>query len=93
MFPDTGIRRGAPRLSPAVERATRAVGGLNFIERCSEEELVWWQKNFLTAFTNVHETGQVEHLLGEGEAKRILARLAAESKEEDRGKQRITVHS
>jgi hypothetical protein len=34
------------------------------------------------AYKNVHETGQVEHLLGEGEAKRILARLAAESKKE-----------
>jgi hypothetical protein len=76
-FPDTGIRRGAPRLVPAVEHAAKAAGGFHFIERCSREQLVWCRKNFLAAYKNVHETGQVDHLLGEGEAKKILARLAA----------------
>lgn len=76
-FPDTGVRKNAPALPPAVEHAARAAGGLHFIESCSEEQLVWCRKNFLTAYTNVHETGQVEHLLGDDEAKQILARLLA----------------
>lgn len=76
-FPGVGIRRGAPRLASAVEHAARAAGGYHFIEGCSEEELVWCRKNFLTAYKNVHETGQVEHLLGNSEAKKILARFCA----------------
>jgi hypothetical protein len=77
VFPDTGIRRGAPRLAPAVEHAAKAAGGVYYIERCSEDQLGWCRKTFLAAYKNVHETAQAEHLLGEGEAKRILARLAA----------------
>jgi len=76
-FLDIGIRCGAPRLSPAVEHAARAAGGYHFLERCSEEELVWARKTFLATYKNVHETGQVEHLLGNGEAKKILGRLTA----------------
>jgi hypothetical protein len=74
-FPDVGIRRGAPRLSSVVQHAARGAGGFHFIERCSEEELVWCRKTFLAAYKNVHETGQVEHLLGNREARRILAQL------------------
>ena len=77
VFPDTGIRRGAPRLSPAVEHAARAAGGVYFLERCSQQELVFARKNFLAAYGNVHEAGKSEHLIGEGEAKQILKRLAA----------------
>jgi len=75
VFPDTGIRRGAPRLSPAVEHAAKAAGGVDFLERCSKHELVFARKTFLAAYANVHETVQVEHLLGDGEAKQILSRL------------------
>ena len=77
VFPDTGIRRGAPRLAPATTHAAKAAGGFYFIERCSCEELVWCRKNFLAAYRNVHETGLVEHLIGDGEARRILAQLRA----------------
>jgi hypothetical protein len=77
VFPDTGVRRGAPRLAPGIEHAAKAAGGVYFIERCSEEQLVWCRKNFLAAYKNVHETGQIEHLLGDVEAKRVLARLRA----------------
>jgi len=75
VFPDTGIRRGAPKLAPAVEHAAKAAGGIYFIERCPEDQLVWCRKTFLAAFKNIHETRQAEHLLGDGEAKRILAEL------------------
>jgi hypothetical protein len=76
-FSDIGIRRGAPRLAPAVEHAARAAGGFHFIERCSEEELVWCQKTFVAALKNVRETQRAQSLIGSGEAKKILARLAA----------------
>jgi hypothetical protein len=73
-----GIHCSAPRRFPAAtEHAIRATGGLRFIERCSESELVWCRKTFLAAYKNVHETGQLEHLLGAGEARRILAQLQA----------------
>jgi hypothetical protein len=75
--PDTGIRRGAPQLSPAVCHAARAAGGYSFIERCSESELVWCKKRFLEAYANFHATAKVEHLLSDGEAKEIYARLTA----------------
>jgi hypothetical protein len=76
-FPDTGIRRGAPQLSAATTHAAHAAGRFSYIERCSQEQLVWCRKTFLAAYKNVHDTGQVEHLLSDGEAKRILARLSA----------------
>jgi hypothetical protein len=77
VFPDTGIRRGAPPLSPAVDHAAKAAGGIYFMQRCSEERLVWCRRDFLAAFKNFRETGQVEHLLRDGEAKKILSRLRA----------------
>jgi len=75
VFPDTGIRKGAPGLSAQVEHATKAAGGIFYIESCSEESLRWARKNFISAFKNVHETDQVNHLLSASEAKRILAKL------------------
>jgi hypothetical protein len=77
-FPDSGVRRGAPHLSPAVQHAARAAGGFAFIERCSESELVWCRKTFLAAYKNYHETAKVDHLLSDGEAKEIYARLTSE---------------
>jgi hypothetical protein len=76
-FPDVGVRRGAPKLSAVVEHAAGAAGGLHFIERCSESELVWCRKTFLVACKNVRETGHVENLLTAGDAKQILAQLKA----------------
>lgn len=72
-YPDAGVVNGAPRLSAAIGHAARAAGGYAHIERCSREQLVWVRKTFLDAYKNAHETGQVEHLLSNAEAKRILA--------------------
>ena len=72
-YPDKGVRSGAPRLSAAIEHAARAAGGYAHIERCSREQLVWVRKAFLESYKNVHETGQVEQLISNAEAKRILA--------------------
>ena len=75
VFPDTGVQKGAAKLSAPVEYAAKAAGGIFWIERCAADDLVWARKNFIAAYKNVHDTGQVEHLLGAGEAKRILAKL------------------
>lgn len=73
-----GIHWSAPRrFSPATEHAIRAAGGIHFIERCSESELVWCRKTFVASYKNVHQTGAAEHLLGNGAAKHILAQLRA----------------
>jgi hypothetical protein len=77
VFPDNGVSRNAPRLASAVEHAAKAAGGVFYIQRCSEDQLVWCRKNFLAAYRNVHETGQVDHLLNSTEAKKILRRLSS----------------
>jgi hypothetical protein len=74
-FPDSGVRRGAPQLSGAVQHAARAAGGFAYIERCPEKELTWCRKAFLAAYKNYHETALVEHLLSDNEAKEIYERL------------------
>jgi hypothetical protein len=72
-YPDTGMTSGAPRLSASIEHAARAAGGYAHIERSSRDQLVWVRKTFLDAYKNVHETRQVEHLISNAEAIRILA--------------------
>jgi hypothetical protein len=84
VFPDTGVSRDAPHLLPAVEHAARAAGGIFYIERCSEGDLVWCRKSFLAALKNVRETGQVEHLLSNREARKILARLSSQAPQSEK---------
>ena len=74
--PDLGWRRGTPSLSAAVEHAGQEAGGANWVSTCPESELQWCEKRFIDDFVLVHQTGQVEHLLTRGEAKRVLAQLA-----------------
>lgn len=73
--PDVGISRNAPELSAQVEHAIRAAGGLHFLWGCPEDDLQWAKKRFIEAYSNVHELGQMEYLLGAGIAKKILRRL------------------
>ena len=75
--PDIGVQRGAPALPVSVEHACRAAGGLRWIERCGEDDLVWARKRFLAAYTNLHQTDEVKHLLSRGEARRILSKITA----------------
>jgi hypothetical protein len=72
---DIGVLAGAPDLPADVAHAARAAGGLHWISNCPEDQLVWCRKNFLAALKSVRETGQVEHLLGPREAKRIVNEL------------------
>jgi hypothetical protein len=84
VYPDTGISEGAPKLTPEVEHAARAAGGVRFLEHCTVDQLVWCRKTFIAAYKNVCETEQVEQLLGERQAKQILATLSAGPPEESR---------
>lgn len=75
--PNIGVKRGAPQLDPAIQFAARVAGGFHWLESCPESELQWAKKRFIESFSRVHETGEVEHLLTDGEARRILATLRA----------------
>jgi hypothetical protein len=77
VFPDTGIRRGAPELAPATQHAAKAAGGVFYLQRCDEDQLVWARKSFLAALKNVRDTRQTEHLLSDGAAKRIVRQLSS----------------
>ncbi|MGB6718207.1 MAG: hypothetical protein WBE47_14755, partial [Candidatus Acidiferrales bacterium] len=62
---------------PAIEFAVKASGGWRRLHTCSEDGLVWCRKTFLDRLAVIGETTEVEHLLSDGEAKRILADLQA----------------
>jgi hypothetical protein len=82
--PDMGINRRAPKLPAAIEHAIRAAQGMSFIYNADREQLVWAKKRFIEDFTNIHETGQVEHLLTDGEARRLLRQIASGGPQTDR---------
>lgn len=63
------------------QHAVRAAGGFGWIESCPREELQWARKRFIDDYKLIHETGQEEYLLAEGDAENILRRLAAGSKQ------------
>lgn len=75
--PDIEISRGAPELSPKITHAIRAAGGMRMLSNCEEANLVWRKKDFLADYMRNEELGRSEHLLTDGEAKRILATLLA----------------
>ncbi len=85
----TFIRRGARALSPIVEHAARVAGGFGFLQRCSEEQLIWARKLFIATYRNVHETKAVEHLVGSETAKRFLADVQSKIDQFDNQRARI----
>jgi hypothetical protein len=74
--PDLGVSRIATELPAPVTHALRAAGGLHWIWGCPESDLQWAKKRFVEDFVRVHETHQVEFLLTDGEARKILRRVA-----------------
>jgi hypothetical protein len=72
----TRIHWNTPRrFSAQTEHAIRAAGGIRYIERCSEEQLVWCRREFLKAYRNINETARATWLLTETEAKRMLSEV------------------
>lgn len=74
VVPDIGIDCEAPRLDPATEHAARAAGSFYFLERCSEDELIWAKKRFMEDYTTVQETAKVAPLLTSTEARLALTK-------------------
>jgi hypothetical protein len=53
----------------------------SYLVHCDNYEgAKWAEKQFIAAYIRLHETRRAEHLLGEGEAKKIIRRLGAELK-------------
>ncbi len=82
--PDVGVNRRAPELDAAIQFAARSAGGFHWISTCPESELNWARKRFIEDYGRIHEAGQAEHLLSDGEAKNIITRLRAGPPEQKR---------
>jgi hypothetical protein len=66
---------GIRELDRISDHAARAAGGLSWIESCPEDQLQWAKKKFIEAYLRIHELGQGEHLLTDGEAKQFVREL------------------
>ena len=77
--PDLGVSRKAPELPPQTVHALRAAGALSWIFGCSDAEMQWAKKKFLSDYQLVSESGKVRHLLTQREARDILAKINPES--------------
>jgi hypothetical protein len=82
--PDVGIDRRGPKLSAATWHALKAAGGLYHVYQCSSDEEQWTRKRFIADYELIHQTKQVEHLLSDGDAKQILARITEGAPAPDR---------
>lgn len=69
--------RGYQSLSPATQQAIRAAGGLTWIESCPRSELQWARTKFIQTYLLIHDSGQHEHLLSDGDAKNLVRELAS----------------
>jgi hypothetical protein len=83
-FVQQGMFSGIRELPPQVMHAARAAGGLGWIESCPPGDLQWAKKRFIEDYKLIHETRQAEHLLSDGEAKKIIRQLAAQSEQPTR---------
>ncbi len=77
--PDLGIDRRAPQLDAATWHAAKAAGGIRLLWACPEVDLVWRKKDFIAYYTTIHETGKIEFLLTDAEAKKVLAKIRSGS--------------
>lgn len=74
--PDIGLYRTAPKLSAVTWHALRVAGGLYHLSQCPDGELQWARKRFIADYELVKQVEKEQHLLGDGEARRVLERLA-----------------
>jgi hypothetical protein len=74
--PDIPIPARAPKISERTMTAIRAAGGLQWIESCSRDDLVWAKKAFIQSYTAWDVFKRGEHLLPDGDAKKLLAETA-----------------
>jgi len=74
--PDIPIPARAPKIGERTMTAIRAAGGLLWIEACSRDDLVWAKKAFIESYMAWDVFKRGEHLLPDGEAKKLLAETA-----------------
>jgi hypothetical protein len=73
--PDMGVSRSAPELPAKISHAIKAAGGMLQLYNDTPEQLVWAKKRFIEDFVLIHETGQVENLLTDAQAKHFLRQI------------------
>jgi hypothetical protein len=74
--PDIPIPARAPKISERTMTAIRAAGGLQWIESCPREDLVWAKKAFIESYIAWDVLKRGEHLLPDGDAKKLLTETA-----------------
>lgn len=70
--PDLGISKSATPLDPMVRKSLAAAGGFDHLTNCSDADLQWARKRFISALTALRESTTNEHFLPEGRAKQIV---------------------
>jgi hypothetical protein len=66
----------APRLSPEIDHAARAAGGLHFLLSCSQGDKVWAKKRFLEDLTRQRTSGDIAAYLPPSDLEKLLADAA-----------------
>lgn len=74
--PDLGIDRRAPRIGERTMAAIRAAGGMQWINECDRDQLVWCKKAFIESYLAWERLEKGQHLLPDGELKNLLAETA-----------------
>jgi hypothetical protein len=74
--PDIPIPARAPKIGERTMTAIRAAGGLQWIESCSRDALVWAKKAFIESYTAWDMFKRGEHLLPDGPVKNLIAGVA-----------------
>lgn len=74
VYADLGVR--GPTLPADIEHAARAAGGLQYIESCGLDELVWVKKRFIEDLERRRKSGGVEKLLPTSELGKMLEATA-----------------
>ncbi|MFI5056905.1 MAG: hypothetical protein ACHQLQ_01860 [Candidatus Acidiferrales bacterium] len=83
--PDIPNPSGMPKLSPEIDAAARAAGGLLYLESCPTAKLEWAKKSFVEAFLRNRETVEHENLLSGGELSKLLRNLGRELSDGEAG--------
>lgn len=72
-YPDIGWK--GPKIPERVDRALRAAGGINLIANCSESDLVWRKRDFITCYLRDEESPESYSMVPSNIAK-LLAPVA-----------------
>lgn len=77
-----GLASDAPSLSPKMEFAAKAAGGLGWLATCPTDRIEWARRNFIGAYKAARELEVSDLLLTGEEAKKLLASLTEKAQQE-----------